>query len=249
MTDNIAEELLATPTEVEPTPAPEAEPDATQQEVEPEKGAEPEPEKEPEKVEPPSTDQPETVPMSAHIGLRKDFQKKIDELKAQLPTKEDEPAPSVFEDEQGAFKALKDDLTSQFANELLNEGEAEAVRQHDKDTVDKAVEWVTETVAESPFLAQQLANTPLLQRHRKVVELYQQEQTRAELENPDKLREQIRQEERAKLLAEQEAEKEKLEAKKQSIPKSLVGEPSAGGITSSGWSGPTDLEAVLGPGG
>lgn len=243
MTDNIAEELLSEPVEAPAEPTPEAEaPEAVAEPPETPETGEPE-------VEPPSTESAATVPLSAHIGLRKETDQKIAELKAKLEQQTAEPPPSVFEDEQGAFQALRDGLSSELQNTLLNEGQAFAVREHGQELVDQAEAWVIEAMATSPYIAQQFTATPVMQQHLKAVELFKKEQTRSELENPEQLRARLKEEARQELLAEQQAEAQKRSDLTESIPKSLVGEPSAGGITSNQWGGPTPLDAVIGKGG
>ncbi|MBT8439715.1 MAG: hypothetical protein KJO91_08310 [Gammaproteobacteria bacterium] len=248
--DNLAEELLNQSADAAAEPQPEVEtpePDAVETKPEEtETGAKAE---EPQAVEPPSTDEPESVPMSAHIGLRKDFEGKIKALQEQLESKQKEAPPSVFEDEEGAFKAVEAKLSEQFTNQMLNEGEAEAIRQHGQDAVNEATEWITKAVATSPYIAQQFTNVPLLQQHRKAVELHKQEQARAEMDDPDTLKAKLKDEARAELLKEMEAEKAEKDKLKQSIPKSLTGDSSKGGLTGSDWSGPVDLESIIGSGG
>jgi hypothetical protein len=134
-------------------------------------------------------------------------------------------------------------------NQLLNEGQAEAISKYDQDTVDNAVEWVAQAVASSPYIAQQFTQTPLLQQHRKAVELHKAELARADLADPETMRATLKDEVKKELLEEMEAEqagKDKLSA---SIPKSLTGDSSKGGLTGSDWSGPVDLDSLIGTGG
>ena len=248
----IAEELLGT--DVEPVEAPaEPTPEATQEP--PEAVAEqtdtetpPEPEKVEKAVEPTSTTQPETVPLSAHIGLRKDLERQIKELKAQQ-SKEPEKKIDFFEDPDGAIGALESKMSETLTNQLLNAGQGFAVRQHGQETVDQAIEWVTQAVQASPFLAQQFSQTPLMEQPLKAVELFQQEQARAEMENPAELKARIKAELLAEIKAEQESKQKEKDDLAKSIPKSLVGEGSKGGLSGSDWSGPTDLNAIIGEGG
>ena len=252
MENNIAEELLATPSEeveapAEPSPEVEtSEVEAAQTETEtPVETAKVE-----DTVEPTSTDSATTVPMSAHIGLRKDLESQINALKSQLATpQETAAAPSVFEDEAGAFQALETKFSDILTNQLLNTGQSLAARDHGQETVDNAIAWVTQAAQTSPFLLQQFTQTPLALQADKAVELYKAEQTRAELEDPVTAREKIKAEVKLELLEEQKAKLEGKEELKQSIPKTLVGDGSKGGLTGSDWTGPTPLNAVIGEGG
>lgn len=256
MENNIAEELLASSSEEPEAPVelnPEVEtPEVEAAQTEVETPDEPEKvEKEPETpVEPTSTDSATSVPMSAHIGLRKDLEGQINALKSQLGTKPETTAPpSVFEDEAGAFAAMEAKFSDIVTNQLLNTGQSLAARDHGQETVDAAISWVTEAVQTSPFLLQQFTQTPLALQADKAVELYKAEQTRAELEDPVSAKEKLRAEVKLELLEEQKAELEKTEKLKQSIPKTLTGDSSKGGLTGSDWTGPVPLESVIGPGG
>lgn len=199
----------------------------------------------------PPESEPTHVPLAALTGersKRQETERKLAELEKRLAEKEAVKPPSVFEDEEGAFKAVESKLSQEFTNQLLHEGEAEAVSKHGEDTVQAAVAWVLDAAKTSPFIAQQLANTPLLQQHRKAVTLYQQEQSRAELADPDAMRAKLKEEVKAELLAEQEAKQKETEKLRASIPKSLVGDTSKGSLKGSDWSGPTPLESVIGSG-
>ena len=252
MENNIAEELLGTSSEEVEAPA-EPSPEVETPEVEAAK-TETETPEEPvqveKAVEPTSTDSATTVPMSAHIGLRKDLESQINALKSQLATPQETTAPpSVFEDEQGAFQALETKFSDILTNQLLNTGQSLAARDHGQETVDNAIAWVTQAVQTSPFLLQQFTQTPLALQADKAVELYKAEQTRAELEDPVTAREKIKAEVRLEMLEEQKAKLDGKEELKQSIPKTLVGDGSKGGLTGSDWTGPTPLDAVIGEGG
>lgn len=254
----IAEELLSQSSEpvVEPQAEPEpveavepTEPEAvqtpTEEPSEPETGVK-------DTVEPPATDSAVNVPLAALTGEREKrqaAQHELDALRRQLAEKEKTPPPSVFEDEEGAFNAIKDSLREETNNQLLNAGQALAVSQFDQETVDKAVEWIAGAVGTSPYLATQFSQVPLLQQHQKAVELYQQELARAEMENPAELKERLKAEARAEILAEQKAKQEEKDKIAQSIPTSLVGDSSKGGLSGSDWSGPTPLENLIGSGG
>lgn len=246
-----AEPVKAEPEKVEPTGA------EVEAKTEPEKvESPPEPEKaEAEKKADSSPEsEPSMIPASVMHGERERRQaadRRIAELEKELAKSADKPKerPSVFEDEEGAFKASQDAISTNVTNELLNAGEQEAITQHGQDTVNAAVEWLQKAVAESPSLEAKIRSTPAMLLHRKAVEMHKQEQARAELSDPDKLREKIRQEEREALLKEMKEEQEAKEAadkaKRNSIQTSLVGEDSKGGLKGTDWSGPTPLGAAL----
>jgi hypothetical protein len=247
--ENLAEELLGTTAEPVETVEEPVKTDTTEASEAHESQEEViEPEKVEVEDEPTSPAPVETVPLSAHIGLRKDLEGQIESLRAQITTPE-EPKKDFFEDPEGSLNALRSEFSETMTNQLLNEGQAEAIRQHDQETVDKAVEWVAAAVASSPYIAQQFTQTPLLQQHRKAVELFQQEQARADLADPATLKASMKDEVRKELIAEMEAEKTGKAELSASIPKSLTGDSSKGGLTGSDWSGPVELDTLIGTGG
>lgn len=259
MSDDIASELLDTPVVIpaEPDPTPEAE---SQTEVEavaeldtPE--VEATGEENTVEVETPETaetdtppvSEPETVLMSAHIGQRKDLQSQITDLKAQIasqPVAEKEKI-DFFSDPDAAMSDFKAGLSLELTNTLLQEGQAQAERKYDAETVAEAVEWVTNAGANSPYIAQQFTNTSLLQQHTKAVEMYQQEKARAELGDPAKLKASMREEVKMELIAERKTAQEKKQALADSIPETLVGDTSQGVLSSSDWEGPSSIESLI----
>jgi hypothetical protein len=247
--ENLAEELLGTtaePVETVEEPVKTDTTEASEAHESPEEVIEPE--KVVETDEPTSPAPVETVPLSAHIGLRKDLEGQIENLRAQIATPA-EPKKDFFEDPEGSLNALRTEFNETLTTQMLNTGKAEAVDKYDQDTVDNAVEWVAQAVASSPYIAQQFTKTPLLQQHRKAVELHKAELARADLADPETMRATLKDEVKKELLAEMETEqagKDKLSA---SIPKSLTGDSSKGGLTGSDWSGPVDLDSLIGTGG
>jgi len=198
--------------------------------------------------------EPQTVPVAALHGereRRQEIQRKYDELLARQKEQQEQPKrPSVFEDEDAAFDTVQTQLSQGVTNMLLTEGKAEAINQYDAETVDAAEQWFVTEAVKSPTLASQLDGVSFLQQHRKVVELYRAEQSRQELvADPGAYEARLKQQGVEEYLAKQKAEQEKQAKLKGSIPKSLVGTESKGGITSQDWAGPTPLESVIGEGG
>ena len=252
MENNIAEELLAQPSEEVEAPAePSPELDSEVEAAQPETETPEEPAKVEDTVEPTSTDSATTVPMSAHIGLRKDLEGQINQLKSQLSAQPAEVEKKIdfFEDPDSAINQLETKFSDILTNQLLNTGQILAARDHGQETVDAAIAWVTQAAQTSPFLLQQFTQTPLALQADKAVELFKAEQTRAELEDPVTAREKIKAEVKLELLEEEKAKLDGKEELKQSIPKTLVGSGSKGGLTGSDWTGPTPLNAIIGEGG
>ena len=196
--------------------------------------------------------EPQTVPVAALHGERERRQQAERELAEYRKQREQEQPkrPSVFEDEDAAFDTVQTQLSQGVTNMLLTEGKAEAINQYDAETVDAAEQWFVTEAIKSPTLASQLDGVSFLQQHRKVVELYRAEQSRQELvADPGAYEARLKQQGVEEYLAKQKAEQEKQAKLKGSIPKSLVGTESKGGITSQDWAGPTPLESVIGEGG
>ena len=230
-----AEPTGETEVETEEVKAEEVETDEVETEVE-------------EKVEPPSTSET-TIPITAFHGVRdelKDLKTQFDTYKTEHPVETPDPT-SVFDDEPLARTEMRNEILGEVNTTLFNHGLNSAYREFDDvDMVDKAVEWAKSEAVTSPFLVKQFDGVSLMDLPRKAVEVYQQEQSRVELENPDELKARIREEVKAELLADKKTTEDDKEALRASIPKTLVGEASKGGITSSDWAGPTPLDSVIG---
>ena len=187
--------------------------------------------------------------LTAFHGVRdelKDLKAQFETYKGEHP--DEQPEPTSFFDNEGTARAeLRNEVLSEVNTTLFNHGLNSAYREFDDaDLVNTAVEWAKSEAVASPFLSKQFDGVSLMDLPRKAVEVYQKEQSRAELENPDELKARLREEVKAELLAEQamtDEDKAKLRA---SIPKTLVGSESKGGIKSSDWAGPTELESVIG---
>lgn len=195
------------------------------------------------------THKPVMVEISAMHGerdRRQALETEFDAYKKAHPDKDPEPAPSIFDDEQGALDHRDKVLGETLMNTLLNEGKAEAIGQHGAETVDAAEKWFVAEAQKSPMLANQLQGTSYMQQHRKVVDMYKAEMSRADADkNPAEHDARLKalgvEEYLAKLKADSEGKQKVID----SIPKSLVGDSSAGTIQSSDWSGPTPLESII----
>jgi len=255
---NIAEELLGSPSETVETPA---EPTPTTEVVADAEQTPPETPEETPRTGDNEVTPPDTPPVldSESVGLkaamhgerekRQSVEKDFEAYKQAHPEKS-EPAPSIFEDEAGALDHRDARLSQELTNTLLTEGRGEAYNQYDQATVDKAEAWFIEEAQKSPMLAKQLEGVGLLQQHRKVTELYQSEQKRAEsTEDPAAYEARLMQKGVDEYIAKQQSETDAKQKLTDSIPKSLTGDSSKGGLTGSDWSGPVDLESVIGRGG
>lgn len=194
-----------------------------------------------EKPETEASPAPESiVPVSALHGerdRRKAAEAKLKELEAQIADK-DKPAPtSVFDDEGKFRQELESAVDAKLRNTVLGLTEVFARRIHGDETVDKAIDWFSETAASSPVLLQEFQQSQDVD---VVVGLYKKHLEAEELKDVPgqkaKLEAQVREEIEAKIRKEYEDKA----ALQNSVPTSLVGESSAGGLTSqdSDWTPP-----------
>ena len=197
------------------------------------------------------THEPATVPAAVMHGERERRQAIQEEFKAykEAHPEQEVVRTSVFEDEDAAFNYVENKLSAGMTETLLGEGKGEAVAQYDQETVDTAEQWFVTEAQKSPTLANQLNGVPMLRQHRKVVELYKADQVRIEMaEDPAALEARLEAQGVEKYLAAQKASTDKKQALDNSIPKSLVGQPSEG-LKSTGWTGPAPLSSKIGEGG
>lgn len=198
-------------------------------------------------VEPPSTETHEsTIPITAFHGVRdelKGLKSEFEAYRQQHPEQTPEPT-SFFEDENAARDELRNEFKRDLNNTLLNEGIVIASEKYDPDLVAQAMDWARTEAAASPFLVKQFDNVSMTRLPLKAVEVYQREMERSvdPAAHDAKVAAKAIEDYKASLQAEQE-DKEKLRA---SIPKTLVGDSSKGGIKSSDWAGPTELKSIIG---
>jgi hypothetical protein len=193
-----------------------------------------------------------TIPITAFHGVRdelKTLKGEFDSYKTEHPVAVPEPI-SVFDDEGKAMDAMRTSITTEVNTTLFNEGLGEAYRQTgDKELVDKAVAWAKSEAVTSPFLVKQFDGVSLLALPRKAVEVYQAEMARSSAPDPVAHDAEVRAAARAELMAEIEAKTGKIDDLAASLPETLTGDSSKGGLTGSDWAGPVDLNAVIGRGG
>jgi hypothetical protein len=186
--------------------------------------------------------------MHGERDRRQSIQKEFEAYKEAHPEQE-VVRPDVFDDQESAFNYVENKLSTELTETLLGEGKGEAVAQYGQEETDMAEAWFVTEAVKSPTLANQLNGVPKLRQHRKVVELYKADQVRVEMaEDPAALEARLEAQGVEKYLAAQKAGTDKKTALTDSIPKSLVGQPSEG-LNSSSWKGPAPLSAKLGEGG
>ena len=189
------------------------------------------------------------VPESALVGLRKDLKGQIKDLEARIkeqPEPEPEPVTSIFDSEEGHVSDMDKRWNDRMTRQLLATGRTFAIRQYgDKEKVDTAFSWADDAISKSPTIARQFENIPAAEFHFKAVELYEQEQARTKQDDPVTDRALIREEVRLELKEEAEKKAKEKEALHDSIPETLVGDTSQGGLSGSDWEGPATIESII----
>lgn len=204
-----------------------------------------------ETTEPPSeTTEPATIAISAYHGVRDELNGVKSDFKAYQEAHPEaaEVRPDVFEDPNKAFEYSEDKLSNRMTEAFLTEGKGEAVLQYDQETVDNAESWFIEKAKDSPLLVEQMRKIPPMQQHRWFVKIHQADQSRVDQSDPAAYRASMKEEVRLELEAEAKAATEKGENTRSSLPKSLVGDASEGGLTSQDTTTPTSLEERIGRG-
>jgi hypothetical protein len=195
--------------------------------------------------EPKTEEESKSVPITALMDERRkrqELQKQVDGFNAKKP----EPAPDIFDDQAAYTEHQTSQMNSALFNERANISEFHARREF-KD-LDKDIEAFQLLKSDNPSLMTQVQNSPspyheihsIVERHEKMERMQNVEEfektTRAELEI--KIRSEIEAEMKGKAEI-----KEKL---RDSIPTSLVNEPSKGTVSGQSWGGPSPLEDILG---
>ncbi len=167
------------------------------------------------------------VPITALHGerdRRKVAEARAKELEAQLETKKD--PTSVFEDENAFRQEMSADFNQKLTNTVLSLTENFARRTHGDEVVDQAIDWFKDAARETPLLQQRFneAGNDV----ETVVSLYKSHKSAEELQDVDAYKAKLRAEVEAEVKAELEGKAASKSKLRDSIPESLVGEPSAG---------------------
>lgn len=226
---------------------PKAETEPTDTETDEPKGEKPD-EENPEQVSSPDLekpDEPAIVPVSALHGerdRRKAAERERDELKQKLETQPNAEPTSVFEDENGFRSEIQQDSQRFVTHALLEQSRRYANREFGKEKVDEAVAWFEEEAPNSPYLIKQFQESG--NDVHEIVDLHQRHQKLEQLKDVDAVEAKMRAELEPKIRAEIEAELKGKAEELDSVPESMAGETSKGGMKGSQWSGPATPESI-----
>jgi len=228
----------------EPVTEVETEVEATEEVTEEPKGEKQEAEAS-EQVESPSpetTPEPATVPLSALHGERERRQALERQLQ-ELQQAQQRPEPtSVFEDEQRFRQEVEQSVRGELVTTLLAQSRSHAVREHGSELVDQAERWFEQAAPDAPALIQRFHQSG--NDYHEVVDLYQKHLKAEALNDVDAVEARLRAEIEEKVRAEIAAETSEKQKVLDSIPKSLAGDASKGGLQGSNWTGPTPAEQL-----
>lgn len=185
------------------------------------------------------------VPLSAMHGerdRRKTAEKERDELKAQLEEKT--PLTSVFEDENKFRQEVQDDFNQSLTNQALNQSEFFVADKIGREVLDKKIEAFKTLVETNPEIRQRFANA--VSPYHELVSIVDQHDELAKMEDLPAYKATLKAEAKAEVKAELVAEGKAKDDLRESIPDSLTGDTSAGGLTSKDWGGPAKAKDVYG---
>jgi hypothetical protein len=244
--EDIFDEPEAVTTEVAPEPEkvevePESKVDETQtasEDVTGEKEAEPAPD------ESPSSES--TVPITALHGerdRRQAAERELEALRATQTKPEPDPLTSVFESEEGFVQDLESKFNEALVNRTLNESQFHAEQKYGADVLAEKVETFKQMAQDNPQYAQQFAQS--VSPYFTLVDLVDKHQEVEAMKDVDGYKAKREAEIRQKVLKELEEKNKSAENLKGSIPDSLAGDDSKGGLKSDAWSGPETVESIF----
>ena len=204
---------------------------------------------EPDETTSPEVEEPESksVPIQALMAereKRQTLEKQIADAEAQRAK---EPAPDIFEDQEAYTKHFQQQIDNDRFNDRANQSEFYAQREFGTAELALKVDAFKELKAKNPELEAQVLNA--VSPYHEIVDIINKHEKMEKMQNIDEFEATTRAEIEAKVRAEIKAEIEgKATADKtlrDSIPTSLVDEPSKGTINKPTWAGPSTLDSIL----
>lgn len=209
-----------------------------EQEADAEAKADEEAEK-PEQGSPPEPEQPRHVPIDSLLDERRKRQEAENELEKYRQAKA--KAPDVFEDQEGFTNHINQTISQQVLNATANISEFMAKREY-PDLEEKVAKF-QDMVKQNPSLQQQVLGA--ISPYHEIVDIVTKAEELEKMKDIDSYKAQIRAEVEAEIKARLESEQQAKDKKRQSIPPSLVSEPSKGTIKGTTFDGPSSLESIL----
>lgn len=173
------------------------------------------------------------VPISAMHGerdRRKNAETERDELKAQLDKSNETPPTSVFEDEGKFREEVQSSVNSALLNQSLNQSEFFAAKELGRDVLDQKIVVFKDLAKDNPQLREQFAGA--VSPYHELVDIVDRHDELDKMKDLDGYKARLKAEAKAEVKVELEAEEKEKKDLRASIPGSLVGEASAGGLNS-----------------
>jgi len=187
-----------------------------------------------------------TVPITALHGerdRRQAAERELETLRNQQPAEEPKPLTSVFESEDGFVSDLERKFSDQLVNRTLNESQFHAEQKYGAEALAAKVETFRQLAADNPHYAREFSES--VSPYFTLVKLVDQHDELGAMKDIDSYKARLKAEAKVEALKEIEADQKGKEDLKSSIPESLVGDTSKGGLTGSEWSGPASTESVF----
>ncbi len=191
------------------------------------------------KDEPPASSEETQVPLSALTGerdRRQASEAETADLRAQLSESKKVEPTSVFEDEQKQRTEIIEEMKAEFAtdanNRSFNQSQFYVGREIGKDVLDQKIEVFKTMVKNNPELHQRMAAAP--SPFHELVDIVEQHDELAKMKDLPGYKAQLKAEARAEVKSEFEQEAKDKADLRATIPDSLTGDDSAGGIASKG---------------
>lgn len=185
------------------------------------------------------------VPISAMHGerdRRQAAEKENADLRAQIEESKKADPTSVFEDESKFRNEISADLSQQLTNQSLNQSEFFTARELGRDVLDQKISVFKELAKDNPELVQRFSNS--VSPYHELVDIVNQHDELAKMKDLDGYKAKLRAEAKVEVKAEFEKEQEAKDKLRDAIPDSLVGDASAGGISSKGSYEPPTAEEL-----
>ena len=173
------------------------------------------------------------VPISAMHGerdRRQAAEKERDELKAQLDESNKVEPTSVFVDEEKFRQEIASELNQKLTNASLNQSEFFAGREFGKDVLEQKIEKFKTLIETNPDLKQRFVNA--ISPYHELVDIVDKHDELAKMDDLDAYKAKLKAEAKAEVKAELEKEAKDKTELRDSVPDSLVGDASVGGLES-----------------
>lgn len=191
--------------------------------------------------------EPQNVPIKALMAEREKRQLAEGKLADIEANKARQPAPDIFEDQEAYTKHFQKQIDNDRFNDRANQSEFYAQREFGKDKLALKVETFKGLKLTNPALEAQVLSA--ISPYHEIVDIVSKHEKMEKMQNIDEFEAKTRAEIEVKVRAEVKAEMEgKATADKDlrdSIPTSLVDEPSKGTVTKPTWAGPSTLDSIL----